>query len=144
MTGSIELKENFFPGPSFSPSRTCPFVSCALTAPSLDSLTGTSFSPVSYISLSVFEQIDQSLDSDVRKWDPQHVPDVFSAADLEEMGCETIPALPFDMSPLAIPEVLKRQSNIQSLPYTVSTDTIEWEKVRPAGASSCKTSDVPS
>lgn len=66
----------------------------------------------------------------MQRYDPSHVPSVFTSADLDEMGSETIPAIPFDTSPLAIPDVLRRQSTIQSLPFTVSTEGLEWQKVR--------------
>lgn len=92
-------------------------------------LPGTSVSPLSYISVSIRDQIDRTLDSPVRRYDPSHVPNVFSSADLEEMGSETISAIPFDTSPLSIPDVLRRQSSIQSLPFTVSTDSLEWQKL---------------
>jgi hypothetical protein len=88
---------------------------------------------LSFISFSVDNQINRDTDSPIRKYDPSHVPSVISTAKLlEETGSETIPAIPFDTSPLAIPDVLRRQSTIQSLPYTVSTEEIEWQKVRRA------------
>lgn len=58
------------------------------------------------------------------------MPSVFAASDLEELGFETIPAIPFDVSPLAIPEVVRRQPTVQSLPFTVETEDLEWQKVR--------------